>query len=79
MDLRTLQEIEDDGFITVHGLQHTAGPVPQSVPANYRCAGCHQPVAPDGSGHGTWCLSSNPKDSPRLLTRARHPATNIGE
>jgi len=66
------EDSEDDGFITVVG--RTKAP---QVPINQRCADCHQPIAPDGSGYLSWCPFDGYEAFPRL--RARHPHTNIGE
>ena len=72
--MRQYDNVEDDGFITVVGLTRK-----QEVPVDQRCADCHQPIAPDGSGHLTWCPFFGDTDCPRLHTRVRHPATSIGE
>lgn len=72
--MRKYQEVEDDGFITIVGL-NTA---PQ-VPIDQRCADCHQPIAANGSGHLTWCPFFSQTDGPRILSRGRHAATSIGE
>ena len=47
------------------------------VPIGDRCADCHRPIAPDGSGHLSWCPFDGYRDFPRL--RSRHPTPNIGE
>jgi len=60
-------EIEDDGFITVYG-GPTATSARTSVPIDQRCADCHQAIAPDGSGHLSWCPFDGYKEFPRLLT-----------
>lgn len=72
--MRQYENVEDDGFITAVGL--TRKP---EVPVDQRCADCHRPIAPDGSGHLTWCPFFEDTKGPRLLTRTRHPATSIGE
>ena len=68
------EDVEDDGFNTVVG----SNEAPQA-PIDQRCAGCHQLITPDGSGHRTWCPFCDRTDCSRLIYRARHPATNIGE
>jgi hypothetical protein len=68
------EDVEGDGFISTAG----SNKVPQ-VPIDQRCADCHQLIAPDGSGHRTWRPFFDRTDCPRLISRARHPATNIGE
>lgn len=65
-------EIEDDGFITVHGLSK-----PAEAPIGERCADCFRHIQTDGSGHLNWCPYNGYEDFPRLY--ARHPATSIGE
>lgn len=65
-------EIEDDGFSTVVGIAPF-----QAAPIGERCSDCHRAIAPDGTGHLSWCHFHGFKDFPRL--HARHPATSIGE
>lgn len=70
--MRQDDNVEDDGFITAYS-------TPTRHPLEERCADCQRWIAPNGSGHLSWCPFDGDTDFPRLFTRTRHPVTNIAE